>query len=186
MNYTTKTLTKNQYTTIMYLLNNGKSGFSAKPKIAFALYLEAHLGIRIGDVLRLKLSDFIANGCDYRLNIKELKTSKKRNHPIPAKVYFSVIEYCKKYKLTETEYMFDFTNHTVNYNLRQISTILKLKDINTHSFRKMFATECYTLSGKDIVAVQQIMQHSSASVTQRYIGVPSELIENTLRQICFA
>lgn len=40
-----------------------------------------------------------------------------------------------------------------------------------HFADKWYATEIYKNSGFDIALVQRLLQHSSASVAQRYIGI---------------
>ena len=52
--------------------------------------------------------------------------------------------------------------------------------ISTHSFRKWYATEIYKNSGFDIALVQRLLQHSSAAVTQRYIGIEPQRIEKAI------
>ena len=51
------------------------------------------------------------------------------------------------------------------------------KSISTHSFRKWYATEIYKSNGYDIALVQRLLQHSSAAVTQRYIGIEPQRME---------
>lgn len=48
---------------------------------------------------------------------------------------------------------------------------LGYQGISTHSFRKYYATEIYKNSHYNIALVQQLLQHSRAAVTQRYIGI---------------
>jgi len=52
--------------------------------------------------------------------------------------------------------------------------------ISTHSFRKWYATEIYKANGYDIALVQRLLQHSSAAVTQRYIGMEPQRIEKAI------
>ena len=52
--------------------------------------------------------------------------------------------------------------------------------ISTHSFRKWYATEIYRNNGYDIALVQRLLQHSSAAVTQRYIGIEPQRIEKAI------
>ena len=54
---------------------------------------------------------------------------------------------------------------------------LGFEGISTHSFRKFYATEIYKNSNYNIALVQQLLQHSSAAVTQRYIGIEPQRIE---------
>ena len=47
-------------------------------------------------------------------------------------------------------------------------------------FRKFFATEIYVNNNYNIILVQQLLQHSSAAITQRYIGISSKELEDAL------
>ncbi len=58
-----------------------------------------------------------------------------------------------------------------------VSEYLGYAGISTHSFRKWYATEIYKANGFYIALVQRLLQHSSAAVTQRYIGIEPQRIE---------
>ena len=58
--------------------------------------------------------------------------------------------------------------------------ILPFRAISTHSFRKFYATEICKNSNYNIALVQQLLQHSSAAVTQRYIGIQQQEIERAI------
>ena len=49
----------------------GGNTFRANDRIAAALVLEANLGLRIGDILKLRLQDIVLDGARYRLDIVE-------------------------------------------------------------------------------------------------------------------
>ena len=79
MNKKTIALTEEQYKNIISTMRAGfvcPDGHIVKPnkKIATALTLEANLGLRISDILQLRLSAIIRDGDRYRLNIVEQKT----------------------------------------------------------------------------------------------------------------
>ena len=51
--------------------------FRANFKVAYALQLQANLGLRVGDVLKLTLNDFIPDGRgSFKLSVTEQKTGK--------------------------------------------------------------------------------------------------------------
>lgn len=58
---------------------------------------------------------------------------------------------------------------------------LGFSGIGSHSFRKFFATSIYNNNKHDINLVRVLLQHSSIAVTQRYIGIQSEEIEEALQ-----
>ena len=71
MNKKTVALTTDQYHAIIEDIRNGHAGMRPNPRVATALVIEANLGLRIGDILDLKLSSFIRDGDRYRLDIRE-------------------------------------------------------------------------------------------------------------------
>lgn len=66
-NKTTVALTQNQYKEIIETMKTGGIAFRPNDRIATALVLEANLGLRIEDILSLKISDIITDGGRYRL-----------------------------------------------------------------------------------------------------------------------
>ena len=68
-------------------MKTGNSLFRANDRIATALILEANLGLRISDILNLKLCDIVRDGNRYRLDITEQKTEKKRTFTVPTELY---------------------------------------------------------------------------------------------------
>ena len=64
---------------------------------------------------------------------------------------------------------------------QKICDYLGYEHIGTHSFRKRFATLAYENSGHDIELVRKLMQHSSASITSRYLGISDERMDSVLK-----
>lgn len=64
--------------------------------------------------------------------------------------------------------------------MKQASEYLGLNDIGTHSFRKFYATEVYKNNNYNIVLVQELLQHSSAEITQRYVGIQQKDLEDAI------
>ena len=77
--------------------------------------------------------------------------------------------------------MFPITERAVQKQLHIVCDYLGFEGISTHSFRKLYATEIYNANGFDIALVQRLLQHSSASTTQRYIGIEPQRIEQTIQ-----
>ena len=74
-----------------------------------------------------------------------------------------------------------YTPPQISYNDAYHVREQKYCDISTHSFRKWYATEIYKANGYDIALVQRLLQHSSAAVTQRYIGIEPQRIETAIQ-----
>ena len=71
MNKRTVALTTEQYKEIISTMKSGFTGCRPNERIATALMLEANLGLRISDILRLRLADIVRDGERYRLAITE-------------------------------------------------------------------------------------------------------------------
>lgn len=69
-------LTTEQYENIIEIMKwgfkNGDKEFWGNNRIATALVIQANLGLRIGDILNLRLQDIIRDGDRYRLNSDKL------------------------------------------------------------------------------------------------------------------
>ena len=186
MNKKTVALTAEQYEKIIKTMISGFADMDqnvVKPnkRIATALTLEANLGLRIGDILKLRLSDIVRDGDRYRLDIIEQKTGKKREFTGPLEIYVYIQNYALENNIKATAKLFDISERAVNKHLQRVCVYLGFSGIGSHSFRKFFATSIYNNNKHDINLVRVLLQHSSIAVTQRYIGIQSEEIEEALQ-----
>ena len=182
MNKCTVALTTNQYKEIISTMKRGFTGSRPNEPIATALMLEANLGLRISDVLRLRLSDIMKDGERYRLAMIEQKTGKARTFTVPLALYQFVRCYCLDHEIPPDRRIFPLTERTVHRHVQQVCDYLGYAGISTHSFRKYYATEIYKNSGYNIALVQQLLQHSSTAVTQRYIGIQQQEVERAIER----
>ncbi len=180
MNKTTVALTKEQYEEIIDVMRLGGPYFRKNDRIATALVLEANLGLRIEDILNLKLNDIIMDGDRYRLNIVEKKTGKKRTFTVPLPIYQYIKLYAVENSIPGNEKLFPITERAVQKYLFKVVDYLGFENIGTHSFRKFYATDIYTNNNYNIILVQQLLQHSSVATTQRYIGITSQMQEEAI------
>ena len=183
-NKKTRTLTKEEYKIIVETLKSnfeyeGKV-FRSNDRIATALVLQANLGLRIGDILKLRLNDIIKDGNRYRLNIKEEKTDKERVFTVPTEVYNYIKMYCLENNIKPSAKIIDITERAIQKQLKIVCDYLGIEGISSHSFRKYFATQIYINSNYNIALVKELLQHSNTSITQRYIGIGSQEIEKAL------
>lgn len=179
-NKTTVALTKEQYEEIIDTMRTGGAYFKKNDRIATALVVEANLGIRIEDVLNLRLCDIIMDGDRYRLNITEQKTKKKRTFTVPLPIYQYIKLYAMENEIEENEKLFPIGKRAVSKYLQKVADYLALENIGTHSFRKFYATDIYNNNSHNIILVQSLLQHSSVATTQRYIGITSQMQEEAI------
>jgi integrase len=181
MNKKTLTLTLEQYDEIIETMKTGFSGCRPNKDMAMALVIEANMGLRISDILNLKLSDIVRDGDRYRLNIREQKTKKERFFTVLTEAYQHLKIYCLENNISADERIFTFTARGVQNKLKKVCDYLGYDGISTHSFRKFFATQIYIENDYNIALVQKLLQHSTVAVTQNYIGIQSQQIEDALK-----
>ena len=181
-NKKTHALTQEQYKEIIQTMREGFSGCRSNDRIATALVLEANLGIRIIDIVNLHLYDIVKDGNRYRLDIVEKKTGKTRTFTVPLDIYSYIQAYCINHEIKPNERIFAITERAIQKQLKIICDYLGYENISTHSFRKFFATEIYLDNNYNLILVQQLLQHSSPAITQRYIGINSKTLEDALEK----
>ena len=181
MNKRTKALTTDQYKEIIQTMRTGFVGCRPNERIATALVLEGNLGLRISDILKLRLCDIVRDGDRYRLEVTEQKTGKARVFTVPLVIQQYIENYCLRKSIKPKERIFPISERAVQKQLEKVCGYLGYKGIGTHSFRKWYATEIYNKNGFDIALVQRLLQHSSASTTQRYIGIEPRRIEEAIQ-----
>ena len=181
MNRKTIALTTDQYKEIIQTMKEGFCGCRPNERIATALVLEGNLGLRISDILKLRLCDIVMDGDRYRLEIVEQKTGKSRVFTVPLVIQQYIENYCLRNGIRREERIFPITERAVQKQLKIVCDYLGYEGISTHSFRKWYATEIYKSNGCDIALVQRLLQHSSAATTQRYIGIEPQRIEEAIQ-----
>ena len=180
MNKRTVALSTEQYKEIIHTIKTGFTGCRPNERVALALTLEANLGIRISDVVNLRLCDIVQDGERYRLSITEQKTGKARTFTVPLALYQFIRIYCIAHNIAPGSVIVPLTTTGIQKHLRKVCDYLGYDGISTHSFRKWYATEIYKANGYNIALVQQLLQHSSTAVTQRYIGIQPKEVEQAI------
>lgn len=191
MNIKTKALDKEQYELIIATIRNGfeYDGHEFKPnnRLATVLVIQANLGCRIGDILNLHLCDIVKSCGRYHLDIVEDKTEKVRNFTVPELLYDYLVEYAHTNHIGTQARLFPICERAVQKQLKIVADYLGLEDVSTHSFRKFYATELYMNNDYDIELVRHLLQHSSAAVTQKYIGMSTKRVEDAInKHLCIA
>lgn len=185
MNKRTVALTTEQYKEIIQTTKNGFTGCRPNERVALALMLEGNLGIRVSDVVKLRLSDIVQDWERYRLSITEQKTGKARTFTVPLALYQFLRIYCIDHQISPDAVIVPLTTTEIQKHLRKVCDYLGYDSISTHSFRKWYATEIYRANNYNIVLVQHLLQHSSAAVTQRYIGIQQREVEQAIENHLF-
>ena len=179
----TRTISEAEYKEIICVMREGRPGFfKPNKRAAMALVLEANLGIRISDIVKLRLKDIVRDGERYRLSIVEQKTGKERVFTVPTDLRQFIVEYCYQNGIRDHEPIVQLKRRSVQDALKKVTDYLELERVGTHSFRKYFAHRIYENSGHDTELIRDLLQHSSLEITQRYLRTTSKRMDSALHE----
>lgn len=137
-------------------------------------------GLRISDILALNVKD--VKNKQY-IQITEKKTGKFKKFPINAKLKPMLDEFTQN-KHSEEPLFQSVWGHRMNrttayYIIHDACKKVGIEgDIGTHTLRKTFGYHHYK-KFKDVVMLQKIFNHSSPSITLRYIGIEQDKIDES-------
>lgn len=139
-------------------------------------------GLRISDILQLYVKDVRGKS---HITIKEKKTGKVKRLLLNTPYKKELDEYI--IGLKDEEPLFK-SQKGINQPiggirawgiLKEAAKVCGLEDIGTHTLRKTFGYHFYQ-QYKDVALLQEIFNHSSPSVTLRYIGINSDIIDTAI------
>ena len=140
-------------------------------------------GIRVGELVNLKLDNLNIENNEIKLLGKG---SKERIVPVGKKAIISLLAYLQSREVLKpkTDKLF-VNNRGTQISERSIGRIVKKfaqaaclsKNVSPHALRHSFATHLLG-SGADLRAIQDMLGHSSLSVTQKYTHTSIERIMN--------
>lgn len=139
-------------------------------------------GLRVSDILMLKVSDVK----DKRhIMIKEKKTAKNKRFLINLNLKIDLDKYIMG--MMEDEFLFKsqkgynqpITRVQAYRILNEAAKKVGLTEVGTHTMRKTFGYFHYN-QFKDIAILQDIFNHSSPSITLRYIGINDDMKDKTI------
>jgi len=154
------------------------------PKIYADIWkLGVNLGLRISDLLKLQFSDF--DLVERTLFLIEQKTGKKKRIRLNAAAIV-IIEERKKIFPDDTWLFQVRSNRARNRPISRISVSRVFKEagdllglsIGTHSMRKSRGMALYR-EGVPLEKIARVLNHSSPSVTLRYIGITQDEVLRT-------
>ena len=155
-----------------------KKYLAKKPRDALLFSFGINTGLRISDILSLDVGD--VKGRDY-IEIREKKKYKK--FPLNSFLKEEIIVFVEG--LPSEQPLF-YTQKHCRLDRAQAYRILNKaaqavgvkEKIGTHTLRKTFGYHHYK-KYNDIVLLQKIFNHSSPSVTLRYIGIEQDTIDES-------
>ena len=150
-----------------------------------------NVGLRAGDLLNLKISDVISEDGFVKdsVTVYEEKTNKKRSFTLNNSSRDAIELYLKFIrKYSGEDWLFKSRKGTDHLSVESahkiIKTLTRERNIRgnygTHTLRKTFAYHTYINNVKHnpsiLQTLQKVLNHSTPSVTLRYIGITKEVI----------
>lgn len=186
MNKKCTALSTEEYERVIDLLRNGfvykEHMIRPNERIATIAVLETTLGLRLGDVLKLRLSSFVKDNNNWKIDIVEQKTGKRRTFTVPVEIYSYIQNYAISNSIGVDTKLFDISERQVQRHLRMVfeKAGLDIRNKSSHTFRKTFAQRVYIDSNYNIDLVRVLLQHSSVATTQKYLGIQPKQVEDAL------
>lgn len=182
-------LEKEEYDKIMELCksgfkyeDNGKiHTFRPNEQLAMTFLLQANLGLRISDVLKLTPSTLKND----KLEIIEKKTGKLQYRDINKNLKGIIYEYALEHNIKPDECIIKLKRRGVHKQLSIITDFLKLTNISSHSFRKLYSMTVYNATDGDIELLKELLNHTSIATTQKYIRRTQQEINRVSASIDF-
>jgi len=148
----------------------------------FLFVMGINTNLRISDLLRLCVKD-VRDVSHIELN--EKKTGKRKRFKISPELELEITKYT--HSMPADSFLFpsphkgkntSITRDTAFKVLNKAAKAIGLEQsVSPHSLRKSFAFHLYQKT-KDVVLVMKLLNHSSPSVTLRYIGIEQEQLDD--------
>lgn len=141
-------------------------------------------GFRISDILKLKVSHVKGQS---HITIREKKTNKEKKALINDMLRAEINRYIQE--MGEDKYLFQsqkgvnkpITRVQAYRILNEAAEEIGLAEIGTHTIRKTFGYWHYK-KNNDIALLQKHFNHSSPSITLRYIGIDQDTMDQAMEE----
>lgn len=166
---------------LMYLEKRSK-----RNALMFAIAI--YTGLRIGDILTLKISN-VRN--KEQIIVKQQKTKQYIYIPMNKELKKMVDEYTRgkphnEYLIKSRQgYNKPITRSMAHKILKDMAYDLGLENISCHSLRKTFGFHAYYEGGKDIALVMSILGHKDSASAIHYIGVADADIKQVVTNLSY-
>ena len=138
-------------------------------------------GLRVGELVRLKIEDI--DGNRGLIHIRSAKGNKDRFTIFPATMRDQLITYWKTYKLGFSGWLFPGNEPQKHLSERSIQAVLQRavrlnninKNVSMHTLRHSFATHLLE-HGTDLKFIQELLGHKNVKTTEIYTHVSNKVL----------
>jgi integrase len=160
-----------------------------KPRDLLFFLMGVNNGLRSGDLLKLKVWQVMNCEAGDTVTIKESKTKKENVLVINKRVHKALTDYLSSAKLDPEDYLFksrksgkQLTIQAVNAMIKRWAAAAKLRgNFGAHTLRKTWGYIQRKKFGVGYEIICKRFNHSSPSVTMRYLGITDREVNHILQ-----
>jgi len=149
------------------------------PKYALIFKFGINTGLRISDIIPIKVNDIFNEKWQFReyLILNEKKTAKEKKIKLNETLRKCLHNYVKTQHPALEDYLFQSQKGghlgriQIYRVLKEAATVMGIENFGTHSLRKTWGYWTYKISKYNIGLIMDTFNHSSPSITLRYIGI---------------
>jgi integrase len=152
------------------------------PRYGLLFKFGLNTGLRISDILPVQLKNLYTIAGDFRdyFTLYEKKTGKEKKIKLNTALREAIRYYAQEENLMPESYLFwskkaTHLGRVQAYRvLKEASEVLGIENFGTHSLRKTWGYWTYKASQHNIGLIMDTFNHSSQSITLRYIGISQD------------
>ena len=160
-----------------------------QPRNRLLFILGCNSGLRVQDILALRISDIKHAKVGDRIVIKEKKTGKENVFMVNKDIKDALDDYLKNVEAKDEHFLFKsrkgsnapLTTYAVTMYVQDWCDAINLHiNAGAHTLRKTWCYHQRKTFGTSWEVIAKRLNHSSPSITRRYIGVKEEEVEEVL------
>ena len=161
---------------------------SGNPRDHLLFIIGINNGLRVGDLLKLKVKDVSHLKVGQHITIRESKTNKDNILLANKSVHKAIRQYLDTLKPEEEAFLFasrkgkmPLTIQSVNNMVKKWTSAINIRgNYGAHSLRKTWGYIQRTEYGVGFEVIAKRYNHSNPAVTMRYLGIQDKEVHGTL------
>jgi len=147
-----------------------------------------YAGLRVGEIVHLRLSDIILDERKGSVIVREGKGTKRREIPLNNKVRKAMLDYLQVRPETESDHLFlgqrneGIKSKTVQRSVTRFTAPIGLRDVTPHTLRHTFAKSLID-SRVSLEKVATLLGHSNLNTTRIYTTPGIQDLEDAIGEL---
>lgn len=169
-----------------------KKFLTDNPRDKLLFVMGVNSGLRVQDLLALKVADVKDIQLGERVSLREKKTGKENVFIMNKEIRLTLDEFLQSVNFKDDNFLFKsrkgtnypLTTYAITKYVKRWTDAINLKgNFGAHSLRKTWCYHQRKTFGVSWEVLAKRLNHSSPSITRRYLGVQEEEVEEILLHI---